>query len=44
MMDKMKVSLRDQIRNIAKAKGISAHLLVEIYLERAVKDYQTKGF
>lgn len=44
MMDKMKRSLRDEVRQIAKEKGISAHLLVEIYLERAVKDYRTKGF
>lgn len=44
IMDKMKRNLRDEIREIAKAKGISAHLLVEIYLERAVKNYKTKGF
>lgn len=44
IMDKMKRSLRDEIRTIAKEKGISAHLLVEIYLERAVKEYQAKGF
>jgi len=44
MMDKMNRNLRDEIRAIAKSKGISAHLLVEIYLERAVKEYKTKGF
>lgn len=44
MMEKMKRNLRDDIRAIAKAKGISAHLLVEIYLERAIKEYKTKGF
>jgi CYTH domain-containing protein len=44
MMDKMNRNLRDEIRTIAKTKGISAHLLVEIYLERAVKEYKTKGF
>lgn len=44
IMDKMKRSLRDDIRQIAKSKGISAHLLVEIYLERAVKEHQKKGF
>ena len=44
IMDKMNRSLRDEIRSIAKAKGISAHLLVEIYLERAVKEYKTNGF
>lgn len=44
MMDKMNRSLRDEIRLIAKEKGISAHLLIEIYLERAVKEYKTKGF
>lgn len=43
-MDKMKVNLRDEIKAIAKEKGISAHLLIEIYLERAVKEYKTKGF
>lgn len=44
IMDKMNRSLRDEIRQIAKEKGISAHLLIEIYLERAVKEYKTKGF
>jgi hypothetical protein len=44
IMDKMNRSLRDEIRLIAKEKGISAHLLIEIYLERAVKEYKTKGF
>lgn len=44
IMDKMKVNLRDEIKAIAKEKGISAHLLIEIYLERAVKEYKTKGF
>jgi hypothetical protein len=44
IMDKMKLSLRDEIRQIAKEKGISAHVLIEIYLERAVKEYKTKGF
>lgn len=44
IMDKMKLSLHDEIKRIAKEKGISAHLLVEIYLERSVKEYKTKGF
>lgn len=44
IMDKMKLSLRDEIKEIAKAKGISMHLLIELYLERAVKEYKTKGF
>lgn len=44
IMDKMNRSLRDEIRQIAKEKGISSHLLIEIYLERAVKEYKTKGF
>lgn len=44
IMDKMKLNLRDEIKQIAKEKGISAHLLIEIYLERAVKEYKTKGF
>lgn len=44
IMDKMHRPLREEIRAIAKEKGISAHLLIEIYLERAVKDYKKKGF
>lgn len=44
IVDKMKLSLRDEIKEIAKAKGISMHLLIEIYLERAVKEHKTKGF
>lgn len=44
IVDKMKLSLRDEIKEIAKAKGISMHLLIELYLERAVKEYKTKGF
>lgn len=44
IMDKMKPSLKDQIRTIAKEKGISMHLLIELYLERCVKEYQIKGF
>lgn len=44
IMDKMKSPLYERIKQIAKEKGISAHMLIEIYLERAVKEYQTKGF
>lgn len=40
----VKPSLREQIKNIAKEKGVSVHTLVEIYLERCVNDYLAKGF
>jgi len=36
--------LMEEVRQIAKSKGMSVRTLVEIYLQRAVKDYKTQGF
>lgn len=44
IMEKASRDLYQEIKDIAKAKGISAHLLIEIYLDRAVKQYHTEGF
>lgn len=44
IMQKQNRNLRDELRAIAKSKGLTEHALVEIYLERAVKQYKTKGF
>lgn len=44
IMEKASRDLYQEIKDIAKAKGISAHLLIELYLDRAVKQYHTEGF
>jgi len=43
IMNKMDRPLRDEIREIAKSKGISAHLLIEIYLKRSVAQHKATG-
>lgn len=41
IVQRLQPSLHERIKEIAQSKGISVQTLIEIYLERQVKDHDT---
>ena len=41
---KLRRALYMEVKEIAKQKGISSHLFIELALEKAIKEYQENGF